>query len=72
MGKNVYCSKIKWAVVKDSMSGEQTNQEIMEKYGIEYLIDKDMDGSATERMRYMVLINRLAYNSHNVEIVGIM
>jgi transposase len=34
MGKNVYSNEIKWAVVKDKMSGEFTNQEIMEKYGI--------------------------------------
>lgn len=34
MGKNVYSSKIKWAVVKAKLSGELTNQEIMEKYGI--------------------------------------
>jgi hypothetical protein len=34
MGKNVYSSETKWAVVKDKMSGELTNQEIMEKYGI--------------------------------------
>lgn len=34
MGKNVYSSQTKWAVVKDKMSGELTNQEIMEKYGI--------------------------------------
>jgi len=34
MGKNVYSSEIKWAVVKDKMNGELTNKEIMEKYGI--------------------------------------
>lgn len=34
MGKNVYSSEVKWAVVKDKLSGELTNQEIMEKYGI--------------------------------------
>ena len=34
MGKNVYSSEIKWAVVKAKLSGELTNQEIMEKYGI--------------------------------------
>lgn len=34
MGKNVYSSEIKWAVVKDKLSGELTNKEIMEKYGI--------------------------------------
>ncbi|WP_394232117.1 IS3 family transposase [Niallia oryzisoli] len=34
MGKNVYSSETKWAVVKDKMSGQFTNQEIMKKYGI--------------------------------------
>lgn len=34
MGKNVYSSEVKWAVVKDKMSGELSNKEIMEKYGI--------------------------------------
>lgn len=34
MGKNVYSTEVKWAVVKDKMSGQFTNQEIMEKYGI--------------------------------------
>ena len=34
MGKNVYSSETKWAVVKDKMSGRLTNKEIMEKYGI--------------------------------------
>lgn len=34
MGKNVYSSEVKWAVVKDKMSGELTNKEIMDKYGI--------------------------------------
>ncbi|WP_391202224.1 IS3 family transposase [Psychrobacillus sp. L4] len=34
MGKNVYSSEIKWAVVKDKMSGHLTTKEIMEKYGI--------------------------------------
>lgn len=34
MGKNVYSSEVKWAVVKAKLSGELTNQEIMEKYGI--------------------------------------
>jgi transposase len=34
MGKNVYSKEVKWAVVKDKMSGQLTNQEIMEKYGI--------------------------------------
>lgn len=34
MSKNVYSSEIKWAVVKDKMSGELTTQEIMQKYGI--------------------------------------
>ncbi|WNF37386.1 IS3 family transposase [Bacillaceae bacterium IKA-2] len=34
MGKNVYSSEIKWAVVKDKMTGQLTNKEIMEKYGI--------------------------------------
>lgn len=34
MGKNVYSSEVKWAVVKAKISGELTNQEIMKKYGI--------------------------------------
>lgn len=34
MGKNVYSSEVKWAVIKDKMGGELTNKEIMEKYGI--------------------------------------
>ncbi|QFG00120.1 IS3 family transposase [Psychrobacillus glaciei] len=34
MGKNVYTSEIKWAVVKEKMSGKLTTKEIMEKYGI--------------------------------------
>lgn len=28
MGKNVYSKEVKWAVVKDKMSGQLTNQEI--------------------------------------------
>ncbi len=34
MGKHVYSNEVKWAVVKDKVSGQFTNQEIMEKYGI--------------------------------------
>ena len=34
MGKNVYSSEIKWAVVKEKLAGERTTAEIMEKYGI--------------------------------------
>lgn len=34
MGKNVYTSEVKWAVVKDKLSGKLTNQEIMSKHGI--------------------------------------
>lgn len=34
MGKNVYSSETKWAVVKDKMSGLLTTKEIMEKHGI--------------------------------------
>ncbi|QWB29182.1 MULTISPECIES: IS3 family transposase [Exiguobacterium] len=34
MGKNVYSSEVKWAVVKDKLSGKLTTREIMEKYGI--------------------------------------
>ncbi len=34
MGKNVYSSEIKWAVVRDKMSGRFTNKEIMKKYGV--------------------------------------
>ena len=34
VGKNVYSSETKWAVVKDKMSGQLTNEEIMKKHGI--------------------------------------
>ncbi|WP_110928850.1 hypothetical protein [Bacillus massiliglaciei] len=34
MGKNVYSNEVKWAVVKDKMSGQFSNREIMEKYEI--------------------------------------
>ncbi|WP_155961339.1 IS3 family transposase [Sporosarcina sp. P33] len=34
MGKNVYSSEVKWAVVKDKLSGELTTKEIMEKHGV--------------------------------------
>lgn len=34
MGKNVYSSETKWAVVKDKMNGQMTNEEIMKKHGI--------------------------------------
>jgi len=34
VGKNVYSSEVKWAVVKDKLSGKLTNREIMEKHGI--------------------------------------
>lgn len=34
MAKNRYSSEIKWAVVKDKLSGELTTKEIMEKYNI--------------------------------------
>ncbi|EXJ24512.1 Transposase [Alkalibacterium sp. AK22] len=34
MGKNVYSSEVKWAVIKAKLSGELTNKEIMEKYEI--------------------------------------
>jgi len=34
MGKNVYSSEVKWAVVKAKLSGALMNQEIMEKYGV--------------------------------------
>lgn len=34
MGKNVYSSDVKWAVVREKLSGDLTNQEIMEKYSI--------------------------------------
>lgn len=29
-----YSSDVKWAVVKEKLAGELTNQEIMDKYGI--------------------------------------
>lgn len=34
MGKTNYSAEVKWAVVKDKMTGLLTNQEIMGKYGI--------------------------------------
>jgi transposase len=34
MGKNVYTSETKWAVVRDKLEGNLTTQEIMEKYDI--------------------------------------
>ena len=34
MGKNVYTSETKWAVVKEKMAGKLTTKEIMEKYGV--------------------------------------
>ncbi|PID15014.1 MULTISPECIES: helix-turn-helix domain-containing protein [unclassified Sporosarcina] len=34
MGKNVYSSEVKWAVVKDKLSGELITKEIMEMYGV--------------------------------------
>ena len=34
MGKNRYSAETKWAVVKDKLSGQFTNQQIMEKYNI--------------------------------------
>jgi len=34
VGKNVYSSEVKWAVVKDKLSGKLTTKEIMEKHGI--------------------------------------
>ncbi|QKS71614.1 IS3 family transposase [Paenalkalicoccus suaedae] len=34
MGKNVYSNEVKWAVVKEKMSGQLTNREIMDKYEV--------------------------------------
>lgn len=34
MGKTNYSADVKWAVVKEKMAGESTNEEIMAKYGI--------------------------------------
>jgi transposase len=34
VGKNVYTSEIKWAVVRDKLEGKMTIKEIMDKYGI--------------------------------------
>src|SRR5690625_5684233 len=34
MAKNMYSSEVKWAVVKDKLSGKLTTREIMEKYNI--------------------------------------
>ncbi|MBT2583104.1 hypothetical protein [Planococcus sp. ISL-109] len=33
MGKNVYSSETKWAVMKGKMRGKLTTKEILEKYG---------------------------------------
>ncbi|MDQ0216950.1 transposase-like protein [Peribacillus cavernae] len=34
MGKNVYTSETKWAVVRDKLEGKLTTREIMDKYKI--------------------------------------
>lgn len=34
MGKNIDSIELKWAVVRNKMTDEQTNKEIMDKYGI--------------------------------------
>lgn len=34
MAKVSYPADVKWAVVKEKLTGELTNQQIMEKYGI--------------------------------------
>jgi transposase len=34
VGKNVYTSEIKWAVVRDKLEGKLTTREIMDKYQI--------------------------------------
>ena len=34
MQKNVYSREVKWAVVKDKLSGELTDKEILEKHGV--------------------------------------
>ena len=34
MGKTNYSADVKWAVVKEKMAGESTNEEIMAKYEI--------------------------------------
>lgn len=34
MGKNVYTSETKWAVVRDKLEGKLTTREIMEKYNV--------------------------------------
>jgi transposase len=38
VGKNVYSSGTKWAVVKDKMSGQLTNEEIMKKNGMSLVL----------------------------------
>lgn len=34
MAKNMYSNEVKWAVVKDKLSGKLTTKEIMEKHSI--------------------------------------
>lgn len=34
MGKNIYSSEVKWAVVKAKLAGTLTTKQIMDKYGI--------------------------------------
>ncbi|WP_445683099.1 hypothetical protein [Solibacillus sp. FSL H8-0538] len=34
MGKTNYAADIKWAVVKEKITGELTNEQLMIKYGI--------------------------------------
>jgi hypothetical protein len=37
MGKKVYTSEVKWAVIRDKPEGKLTTKEIMEKYSIKII-----------------------------------
>ena len=50
MGKNVYTSEIKWAVVKEKLSGQLTTKEIMEKYGIKNKSQGESENVAPSRL----------------------
>lgn len=41
MGKNVYLNEVKWAVVKDKLSGKLMTKEVMEKDGIKNKLQVD-------------------------------
>jgi len=41
VGKNVYLNEVKWAVVKDKLSGGLVTKEVMEKDGIKNKLQVD-------------------------------